>query len=574
MTYVITQPCCNDAACVPACPVNCIHPTPDEPDFGTAEQLYIDPEACIECGACVDVCPVGAIHPDYELPARSERFTDLNALYYEDPSHRLYSPTPARETRTKVETAPDSTLHIAVVGSGPAACYFVEESLATFGASVRINLFERLPVIGGLVRHGVAPDHQATKSVGDRFAASLRAKNVQLFLNCEVGSTISHEDLLAHHHAVVYATGASQAQLMGIPGEALPGSFDAHTFVSWYNGHPDYADLQVDLSHERALIVGNGNVALDVARILTAPVDQLRRTDISDRALEQLEASDIHEVVISGRRGPDQAAFTAGELIGLAAGPSVGLVCEPEDLAVGLAERTQGVAHSQAQSYKRQMLADLSGTTERERQIRFRFGLIVTHLRGVEAVERAAISRQDAVRADGVVTWQTTGHTEELRCGLVVSCIGYRRSPELEIVVDAEPGWATFEAGRTVDSGGDLAGPPVSGRYAVGWAKRGPSGGVGINRRCAQETLRSIVADLEAGLLSPPVHDEASLRLAMGNGPVIDRDGWSTIDAAERAAGREQGRPRVKFTSMEHILGRIGEGASTTVDVTGAGAGR
>jgi ferredoxin--NADP+ reductase len=540
LTFVITQPCCNDAACVPVCPVNCIHPTPDEPEFATAEQLYIDPETCIECAACMDACPVSAIHPDYELPDDAERFLDLNASWYEDPAHQGYPTHPWRETATRGRVRSDEPLRVAVVGSGPAAWYFVEECLAALGASVHVSVFERLPVVGGLVRHGIAPDHQSTKAVWERFARTLRAGNVQLYLNCEVGTDIAHDELLRHHHAVVYATGAPVGARLGIPGEDLPGSVTAEAFVSWYNGHPDHAGLEVGLAHERAVVVGTGNVALDVARILTARVDDLRATDIADHALQRLAESNIREVVVLGRRGPAHAAFTAGELLGLAARSAVAVTCPAEAPADADEEP------SPTRAFTLRLLAELAegggDPAAHDRRIVLRFGAAPVALGGEASVQVATLARQEAVLENGAVRWRPTRETEELPCGLVVSCIGYRGSPSTGLPFDESRGVIASTAGRI--------GP---GRYVVGWAKRGATGGVGLNRRCAQETLTALLADHEADVLNTPA-DDGSLAEALAGRPIVDRNGWLDIDARERAAGREQARPRIKLVSVDEML--------------------
>ena len=319
MPHVITQSCCSDGSCVFACPVNCIHPSPDEPGFATAEMLYIDPVACVDCGACVSACPVGAIAPDTRLTPEQLPFVALNASYYPErsadqklpPTSKLAPVIPAPEVRGHHR----GPLTVAIVGSGPAAMYAADELLTQHG--VRVNVFEKLPTPYGLVRAGVAPDHQTTKRVTALFDRIARRREFRFYLNVEVGKHLSHDDLLAHHHAVLYAVGAPNDRRLDIDGMGLPGTGTATELVAWINGHPEFTDLPVDLSHERVVIVGNGNVALDVARVLTADPDELARTDISDHALQALRTSRVHEVVIAARRGPAHSAFTLPELIGL-----------------------------------------------------------------------------------------------------------------------------------------------------------------------------------------------------------------------------------------------------------------
>src|SRR5271154_3333998 len=321
MPHVITQSCCSDGSCVYACPVNCIHPSPDEPGFATAEMLYIDPVACVDCGACVSACPVGAIAPAARLAPEQHPFIALNASYY--PEHPADQKLPPTSKLAPVIPAPQvrgnhrGPLTVAVVGSGPAAMYAADELLTQHG--VRVNVFEKLPTPYGLVRAGVAPDHQNTKRVTRLFDRVSRHRHFRFYLNVQIGKHLSHADLLAHHHAVLSAVGAPDDRRLDIDGMGLPGTGTATELVAWINGHPDFTDLPVDLSHERVVIIGNGNVALDVARVLTSDPDDLARTDISDRALETFRGSAVREVVIAARRGPAHSAFTLPELIGLTA---------------------------------------------------------------------------------------------------------------------------------------------------------------------------------------------------------------------------------------------------------------
>src|SRR6202012_6024380 len=321
----ITQSGCSAGSCVYACPVNCIHPSPDEPGFASAEMLYIDPVACVDCGACVRARPVGAIAPDARLTTEQLQFIELNAVFYEaahssrpageklPPTSKLAPVIPAPE----VHAQHGGPLTVAIVGSGPAAMYAADELLTQHG--VRVNVFEKLPTPYGLVRAGVAPDHQTTKRVTALFDRIAQRREFRFFLNVEVGTHLSHDDLLAHHHAVIYAVGAPNDRRLDIDGMGMPGTGTATELVAWINGHPDFTELPVDLSHERVVVVGNGNVALDVARVLTTDPDDLARTDISDHALKVLRDSAVREVVIAARRGPAHSAFTLPELIGLTA---------------------------------------------------------------------------------------------------------------------------------------------------------------------------------------------------------------------------------------------------------------
>lgn len=506
MTHAITGSCCNDASCVAACPVNCIHPTSDEPGFATAEMLYIDPDTCIDCGACVDVCPVDAIVPDFELEPEDEPFLDLNASWYVVPGRTDYPATPTRQPARTVERT--SVLRVAVVGTGPSAGYVVESLLGTRGLPVEITVLDRLLTPGGLARFGVAPDHPRTKASGDAVIKSLRRRGVTVRLGVEVGVDVSIDELRATHHAVVLATGASRGRRLDLPGADLPGSIPAADLVGWYNGHPDSTGLEPDLSGERAVVVGNGNVALDVARVLLGDPGELRRTDIAEHALVALGVSGVREIVIVGRRGPEHAAFTAGEMISLTSVPGLTLAARAGELAP-VAESDPVVA------YKLDLLRSF-GTPAGDRRLEFRFGL-----------------RPAEVLGEGSVRGVRFENGEEIEAGLVVAAIGYRSQPVPGLPFDEVRGVIPNLAGRV--EGAD-------GVYVAGWVKRGPSGGIGANRWCARETVDALLADLDAGLLAEPASDARVVGL--------DLSAWEQIDRRERDLGRAAGRPRVKVVEV------------------------
>jgi ferredoxin--NADP+ reductase len=556
MTYVITQNCCNDATCVSVCPVNCIHPTPDEPDYATAEMLYIDPEGCIDCGACMDVCPVKAVEPDFDLPEEFVLYEDLNAQYFRDPAHQEYAKTPAPAAERRVEWGGHGTLRVAIVGSGPAASYAAEELLSRRGLAVQVDMFERLTVPWGLVRSGVAPDHQATKATADDFSRTARHKNFRLFLDVEVGEKISHEDLDARYHAVIYAVGAMGDRRLGIPGETLPGSHSATEFVAWYNGHPDYADRAFDLSGERAVIIGNGNVALDVARILLSDLEALRRTDIADHALEQLAHSRIREVVVVGRRGPAQAAFTTPELLGLAGSGACDLQVEPDELAMDEATRQWSNGNEEAMElYKARLISELgSAESTASRRVSLRFLLSPTEITGGQRVESVRLARNQLVLEAGAVVARATDQVEEIACGLLLRSVGYRGVAVPGLPFEDARGVLPNESGRVVRPGSREL---VNGVYTAGWVKRGPSGVIGTNKHCAQETVTALLEDWERGSLRATLPDHDIIDLVPGH---LDLAGWKAIDDHERAAGRAASRPRVKLvdrhTLREVALGR------------------
>jgi ferredoxin/flavodoxin---NADP+ reductase len=532
MPHVITQSCCSDGSCVYACPVNCIHPSPDEPGFATAEMLYIDPVACVDCGACVSACPVGAIAPDTKLEAKQLPFIELNAAFYPKRETKL-PPTsklaPVIEAPF-VETRGGGPLTVAIVGSGPAAMYAADELLTQH--RVRVNVFERLPTPYGLVRAGVAPDHQSTKRVTKLFDGIAGRRGFRFYLNVEVGSDLTHDDLLAHHHAVLYAVGAPNDRRLDIDGMGLPGTGTATEVVAWINGHPEYADLPVDLGHERVVIVGNGNVALDVARILTTELDALARTDISDHALAALRASRVREVVIAARRGPAESAFTLPELIGLTSTCEVVLDAADHDLVL----RDLAIASDPLTRNKLEILSKLGDASAPATRPRVRLAYQLTpkrvvgdgHAEGVEFV----VAGTDAVRP--------------ISAGLVLTSIGYHGKPIRGLPFDDARGVVPNEGGRVVGARGS---------YVAGWIKRGPTGFIGTNKSCAAQTVHNLVADYNSGLLADPESKPAALdKLVRSRQPaMVDAQGWKAIDAAEIGRGGDQ-RPRDKFTALADML--------------------
>ncbi|MGV0677038.1 4Fe-4S binding protein [Mycolicibacterium fortuitum] len=532
MPHVITQSCCSDGSCVYACPVNCIHPSPDEPGFATAEMLYIDPEACVDCGACVSACPVGAIAADTRLTEKQLPFIELNAAFYPKREGKL----PPTSKLAPVIAAPNVTarpggpLTVAIVGSGPAAMYAADELLTQRG--VRVNVFEKLPTPYGLVRAGVAPDHQSTKRVTRLFDVIGKQPGFKFFLNVEVGKHLSHADLLEHHHAVLYAVGAPNDRRLDIDGMDLPGTGTATEMVAWINGHPEFTDLPVDLSHERVVIVGNGNVAFDVARVLTTDPDVLARTDISDHSLAVLRNSKVTEVVIAARRGPAESAFTLPELIGLTATCDVVLDEADHQLVVAdLARETDPLTRN-----KLEILAKLGNTSAPLTRPRIRLAYRLTPRR---------VLGED--RVTGIEFGVTgTDQVRSLDAGLVLTSIGYRGKAIADLPFDDDAAVVPNDAGRVRGT---------SGAYVAGWIKRGPTGFIGTNKSCAAQTVHQLVDDYNAGLLTDPVHKASALeKLVRTRQPaMVDAAGWQAIDAAEIARGGED-RPRDKFTSVAEMV--------------------
>ncbi|MFE6861915.1 FAD-dependent oxidoreductase [Nocardia sp. NPDC057668] len=529
MAYVITQNCCKDASCVPACPVDCIRPLAGAVGEPGAQMLFIDPETCIDCGACADECPVGAVYSEYDLPPELERFRDINAAYFQ--RHPLEATVP--ET---VSPAPArAELRVAVVGAGPAACYAAAELLGIPG--VEVDLFERLPTPFGLIRAGVAPDHQRTKSIVKIFDRAFSDSRFGCHLHVEAGRDITHDELLAHHHAVIYAVGASDSRDLGIAGEELPGNYAAADFVGWYNGHPDHADRSFELSGSRAVIIGNGNVALDVARMLLLDAPALGRTDIAEHAADALADSGIGEVVILGRRGPREGAFSAGEFHALGHLPGIDVVIEGGDLTAHPDDDVETTIKLElAREY-----AD-RGTTPGNRRIVFRFNSSPVELTGRERVT--------GVRVLSTVPGENA--TELLDTALVLRSIGFRGRALAGLPFDDAAGIIPNERGRVVDSDGRT----LPGTYVTGWIKRGPRGVIGTNRTCAAETVAQLLADYAAGTLHRDVGDRGAVReLLAGRGITpVDWPGWRAIDDAERARGASAARPRVKFVTIPELL--------------------
>lgn len=547
MAYAITRTCCNDASCVSVCPVNCIHPTPDEPEFGTTDLLYIDPQACIDCGACADACPVDAVFPVDRLRGPDVVYGDLNRDWYRDHpnDHSWGAPSFPRSLPGEL-----GTLRIAVVGTGPSAGYTAQELLRC--TSAELTMIDRLPVTGGLLRHGVAPDHQSTKRIAESFASVFHDPRLRMHLNLEVGTDVTHEELAAHHHAVVYAVGAAADRRLGVPGEDLPGSLPATSFVGWYNADPTVPADAVELSAGRVVVVGNGNVAVDIARILLTDPDRLAVTDIADHALAALRRSRVREVVLLARRGPEQAAWTTPEFLALRRLPCVELVVEDHP-------QVRAAIESAAPDSRAALLAGLPLVPTGEgaepgpgRRIVLRFLSAPVELTGEDGRVSGLTVERTVLTADGE-PGGPTGERETLRAGLVVRSIGHRGVPVPGLPFDERTGTVARQGGRVVDP---ATGRALPGAYLVGWAKRGPSGGIGANRACARETVDALLDDAVARVLPEPSAGRAEFeRLVRRRRPdAVGLRELRAVDRAERERGAAQGRPRVKLATVAELL--------------------
>jgi ferredoxin--NADP+ reductase len=453
---------------------------------------------------------------------------------------------------------------IAVIGSGPAGFYAAGHLLKGPDSEFEVDMFERLPTPWGLVRSGVAPDHPKIKSVTRIYEKTAAHPRFRYFGNVTFGLHVSREELLRHYHAIVYATGSPSDRPLGIPGEDLPGSHAATEFVGWYNGHPDHTDLEVDLlSAERAVVIGNGNVAIDVARMLVLAPQELAPTDTADHALEVLGESRVKEVVVVGRRGPAQAAFTNPELLELGELADADVIVDEAELERGLAVHDE---QAEQDATARRNVEILRTYAQREpaghpKRIVLRFLLSPTalvagengHLSAVELVRNELVPGASGLRA------QATGEQETIEAGLVFRAIGYRGIPLPRVPFDDRSGVIPNDGGRVTDA---ESGDTLAGEYVVGWIKRGPSGVIGTNKKDAQETVDAILTDLAAmngdaaARHSPEQPDaEAVEALLRERQPeLVTYQGWEAIDRHERALGEAAGRPRVKVTSIEEML--------------------
>jgi anaerobic selenocysteine-containing dehydrogenase/NADPH-dependent glutamate synthase beta subunit-like oxidoreductase/NAD-dependent dihydropyrimidine dehydrogenase PreA subunit len=568
MAYVVTRTCVDSkyTKCVDVCPVDAFRVGPD--------MLYIDPDVCIDCNACLSECPVRAIHPDNAVPEAMLEDIGLNARL-----SKIYPViTQSRDDSAPVTRTPangSTPRRFAVVGSGPSGFYATEELLKQLPGSA-VDIFERLPTPYGLVRYGVAPDHPKIKSVTDSFDAIGRLPKVRFFGNVKVGTDVRREELLAHYDAVVYATGGSVSRPLDVPGAELANVVGGSAFVGWYNGHPDVRDLPLDLSGRTAVVLGLGNVALDIARILVTPVDELAVTDIADEALAALRKSRVREVCLVARRGPAQATFTPGELRKLMDMPGVRIVVDASDLI--LDEASAADLDAPLNSEARQNVALLreaqSRTVDGDRIIRFVFKASPDAFEGREgrvATMRAVVNtlqRHD----DGSVMARGTEEHLQLPADLVINATGYQGVPLDGVAFDAQRSVITHCEGRVLSERGDVQ----TREYAVGWIKRGASGVIGSNRQCAAQTVRQVAADLAGAPSSAAAVQTDVLALVVERGvDVVSFDDWRLLDRHEREQGEAQGRPRRKEVDVATMLevirrGRPPNGGAPSVTVASA----
>ena len=444
-------------------------------------------------------------------------------------------------------------LRVAVVGSGPAGFYATAALLAGDEPAAEVDMFDRLPTPWGLVRLGVAPDHPKIKSVSRAFEKIAQRPGFRFFGNVEVGRDVTHDDLNAAYDAVIYAFGAQADRRMGIPGEDLPGSWAATEFVAWYNGHPDYQKIPFDLASERAIVVGNGNVAVDVARMLALTEEELAHTDTTDAAIAAILGSGIREILVLGRRGPAQAAFTTPELQELRELAGADLIVDPAELELDPVSAAALEGDTALARRNLEVLREAAATppSGRPKRVVIRFCVSPVAILGEEAVEAVEVVRNDLVAdASGRIRAVATDEREVIPCGLVLRSVGYRGTALPGVPFDEDRATIRNEGGRVLGDDG----VPVAGVYCTGWIKRGPSGVIGTNKKDATETVELVLADAAAGLLPPRKDVEIADLLAEREVVPVSYAGWEAIDAVECARGTEQGRPRVKLCRWGELL--------------------
>ena len=449
--------------------------------------------------------------------------------------------------------AGELALRVAVVGSGPAAFYATGALLASEEPRVEVDMIERLPTPWGLVRLGVAPDHPQLKTVSRAFEKIAARSGFRFLGNVEVGRDVTHDELASLYHAVVYAVGSQTDRRLGIPGEDLPGSWAATEFVAWYNGHPDFQHLEFDLSHERALVIGNGNVALDVARMLALTREELAPTDTTDAAIDAIVSSGIREIVVLGRRGPVQAAWTSTELgeLGELAGADV--VVDPTELDLDPFSEAELEAASNVVKRNVEILREFASREQegKPRVLRLRFGTSPVAIRGEERVEAVAFVH-NRLESDGrgSVRAVATDERDVIPCGIVFRSVGYRGVGVSGVPFDEPAGTMPNADGRVLDAGG----APIRGLYCAGWIKRGPTGVIGTNKKDATETVELLLEDARAGRL-PERSDQCVDELLAARGvQIVTYQGWEAIDAVETSRGAEHGRPRIKLVTRDELL--------------------
>jgi ferredoxin/flavodoxin---NADP+ reductase len=445
------------------------------------------------------------------------------------------------------------SLKVAVVGSGPAG-FYAAGALLTADPPVEVDLIELLPTPWGLVRLGVAPDHENIKAVSRAFEKIAARPGFRFFGNVEVGRDISHDELVGLYDAVVYTFGAQTDRRLGIPGEDLPGSWPATAFVAWYNGHPDFQNLSFDLSHETAVVVGNGNVAIDCARMLSLTQEELAPTDTTDAAAEAIVNSGIREIVMLGRRGPAQASFTPPELQELGELAGADVVVDPAELELDAASEAALEQDRERARRNVEILREFAARepTAKSKTLCLRFKASPVAILGDECVEAVEVVKNVLEAGlDGQIRAVATDEREVIPCGVVFRSVGYTGVALPELPFDERRGTLPNQGGRVLDERGE----PIPGLYCAGWIKRGPSGVIGTNKKDATETVELVLEDAEAGLLVRDREAGNLEDLLVERGvDFVAYGGWEAINGLERKRGEPVGRPRIKLCTWEELL--------------------
>lgn len=547
MAYVITGACSGAkyTSCVDVCPVNAFREG--------EEMLYIDPNVCISCNACLTECPTRAIYPEASVPEDQRHYIEINAIE----SKRLPLITERKvEGATQSNSTAQSDKRFAIVGAGPSG-FFASEALLKHYPGANIDLIEKLPTPFGLVRFGVAPDHQDIKSVSENFTQLVKNNpNIKFYGNVELGKDIQRDELLKAYDAVIYTTGGSTSKPLPLTGHDLPGVYGSAEFVGWYNGHPEQKTLAPKLNTKSMAIIGMGNVALDIARVVCLPEHELHASDIAEHALKAIAESQITNISIIARKGPAQAAFTPKELQQLIAHPQINLEVDPADLVLepAIEASLDLPENSQAKENIALLRSLLTRQSSASKTIRFVFNSNPEEITGTEHIVNGLRVGLNTITLDndqGLLV-EATGHCRHIECGIVISATGYQGQAIDGLRFDQRQGTIANQDGRALLNSGDLA----EKEYVAGWVKRGASGVIGTNKQCATSTIKTLVANLEQAKNDQSV--DRSIELAN----VLKQKGtvfftfadWLALDTVERKNGRNASRPRQKLIELNEML--------------------
>jgi len=547
VAYVITEACsgAKHTNCVDVCPVDAFREG--------EEMLFIDPDVCIDCNACLMECPERAIYPQVRVPEEMTNYIEMNAL--ESKSHPVITERKV-EGAEQTEKVEQSDKRFAVVGAGPAG-FFASEALLKQFPGARIDLIEKLPTPFGLVRYGVAPDHPEIKSVSENFTCLVQNNpNLHFYGSVEIGKDIQRDELLKAYDAVIYTTGGSVSKQLALPGHELPGVYGSSEFVGWYNGHPEQNKLAPTLNKKTMTIIGIGNVALDIARVVCLPKAELKATDIADHALQAMAKSAIKEVNIVARKGPAQAAFTPKELQQLIDHKDIKLEVDAADLELepAIEAALELPENSEAKENVALLRSILGRKSNAKKTIRFVFNSnpeqIIGTARGLKGLQ-VGINKV-SLDKDQKLLVEATGESKQVACGILISATGYQGQALDGLQFDSQRGTIAHQEGRALLASGDVANK----EYVAGWIKRGASGVIGTNKQCAVATVKTLVNDLQQPANDVPTDTSASLTA------VLEQNGtdyftfadWMALDAHEAQLGRAEDRPRRKLVEIQDMI--------------------